>query len=72
MTKLLEQALKAVQDLSDAEQDAIAAVIFAELEDDRRWDNAFLQSQDKLAALAQQARDDIRLGRSREVGIDEL
>lgn len=72
MTQLLEQAMKAVQDLTDSEQDAIAAVILAEIEDERRWESAFSNSQDKLAVLVEQARDDIRLGRIRDVGIDEL
>jgi hypothetical protein len=72
MTQLLEQALNAVRNLSDSDQDAIAALILAELEDEQRWEAAFSQSQDKLAALAQKARDEIRVGRIRDVGIDEL
>jgi hypothetical protein len=72
MTQLLEQAFEAVRNLSDSEQDVIAALILAELEDDQRWEAAFSQSHDKLAALAQKARDDVRAGRIRDVGIDEL
>jgi hypothetical protein len=72
MTQLLQQALEAIRNLPDSEQDAIAAIILAEIEDERRWDSAFAQSQDKLASLANRAREEIRTGRVREVGIDEL
>ncbi len=72
MTRLLEQAIQAVQTLPATEQDTIAAVILDELEDERRWDEAFDRSQEKLAQLAEKAREDIRAGRVRDVFPDEL
>jgi hypothetical protein len=72
MTQLLEQALAQVQKLPNAEQDAIAAIILEELADERRWDEAFARSQEKLAGLADGAREEIRAGRVRKVGMDEL
>lgn len=72
MTQLLEQALTAVRELPEAEQDAIAALILDELADEKRWDEAFTRSQDKLAQLAAKARDDVRNGRARSGGFDEL
>jgi hypothetical protein len=72
MTQLLEQALAELQKLSQAEQDAIAAIILDELADDRRWDKAFAASQEQLARLAGTVRDDIRSGRVRKAGVDEL
>ncbi len=72
MTHLLEEALAQVQTLPDAEQDAIAALILEELADERRWDDAFARSQEQLAQLADGVRQDIRDGRVRSLGIDEL
>jgi len=72
MTQLLEKALAEVQKLTDPDQDAIAAMILDELADERRWDQAFARSQEQLGRLADRVRQDIRAGRVRNVGIDEL
>jgi hypothetical protein len=72
MTQLLEKVLTEVQKLPPEKQDAIAAVILEELEDAQLWDKAFSESQDKLAELAQKVRTDIKAGRIRKMGIDEL
>ena len=63
MTRLLEQAFQKASALSESEQDALAAVILADLEDDRRWSEAFSSSQDVLAQLAAEARAEYRSGR---------
>jgi hypothetical protein len=72
MTQLLEQAIGEARKLPASEQDAIAALILEELADDRRWDEAFANSQDQLSRLAARVRRDIADGRVRDVGIDEL
>ncbi len=72
MTQLLEKALTEVYKLPLEKQDAIAAVILEELEDDQRWEAAFTTSQDKLAKLAQKVRADIKAGRIKKMGFDEL
>ena len=72
MTQLLEKVLTEVQKLPPEKQDAIAAVILEELEDAQLWDKAFSESEDKLAQLAQKVRTDIKAGRIRKMGIDEL
>jgi len=72
MTQLLEQALAEVRKLTQSEQDAIAALILDEIADEQRWDDAFSRSQDQLGQLAAKVRDDIRAGRVRNVGMDEL
>ena len=72
MTQLLEKALTQVYKLPAEEQDVIAAVIIEELEDESRWDKAFSQSQDKLSQLAQKVRLDIKEGRFKKMGFDEL
>lgn len=38
MTELLEIAIAKVKNLSDSEQNAIAAMILEELEDEAKWD----------------------------------
>lgn len=72
VTRLLEQAIEAVRNLPEAEQDAIASRILAELEDEKRWDDAFSKTQEKLSRLAQEAREDIASGHVHDVGVDEL
>jgi len=72
MTPLLKKVLDEVYKLRPEEQDAIAAVILEELEDERQWQEAFAESQDKLAQLARKVRADIKAGRIKNMGIDEL
>ena len=72
MTQLLEKVLTEVHKLPPEKQDAIAAVILEELEDAQLWDKAFSESEDKLSQLAQKVRTDIKAGRIKKMGIDEL
>ena len=72
MTQLFEKMLNEVDKLSPERQDAIALIILEELEDEQRWDKTFAESQEVLAQLAQEARDDIKAGRVKKMGIDEL
>ena len=44
----------------------------SEIADEKLWDEAFANSQDKLSKMADKVRDDIRAGRVRDLGIDEL
>jgi len=72
MTQLLEEAIQQIHNLPAAQQDAIAAVILDELADEQQWDAAFARSQDKLARMAEKVREDIKAGRVKTMGIDEL
>jgi aspartate/glutamate racemase len=72
MTQLLEEAIAKVQELPAQEQDAIAQLILDELADEQRWDQAFARSQDALRRLAAQVREDIRAGKVKPVGMDDL
>jgi hypothetical protein len=67
MTELLERAVDAARKLPDAAQDAVAALILAQIDDDRAWDEAFAGSQSELARLAMKAREDIAAGRVRRL-----
>ncbi len=72
MTELLQQALDELEGLTPVEQDAIAALILDELRDEKRWDETFARSQEKLARLAQQAREAAGAGRVQSGGWDDL
>ena len=72
MTKLLEKALIEVHKLPSEQQDFIATVILETLEAERRWDKSFAESQDLLAKLAEEARAEIKAGRVKKMGINEL
>lgn len=72
MTQLLQQAIAELQKLPATDQDAIATMILAEITDEKNWDEAFANSQDQLSAMADKVREDIRAGRVRDQGIDEL
>ncbi len=72
MTQLLQQAITELQKLPDSDQDAMAVLILEELADDAKWESAFAASQTELSRIANKVRDDIRQGRIRDIGIDEL
>jgi len=55
MTELLEKAFSEATKLSKREQDALAAWILEELASERHWDEAFTDSADALAQLADEA-----------------
>ncbi len=72
MTRLMEKALAEIGKLGDADQDAIAAIILDEIADERCWDESFSRSQNELSEIAGRVREDIRAGKVKAVGIDEL
>lgn len=72
MTKLLEQAITKIRQLSEIEQDAIAAFILEELEDEANWDRAFSQSYDLLAKLATEALAEDQAGITQELDPETL
>ena len=65
MTQLLEQAINKVKQLSSAEQDAMAAVILAELEH-TEWDRQIERDLNagRFDKLIKKMREDIAAGRS--------
>jgi hypothetical protein len=70
--KSLEQAFAEVSKLSEEEQEAIAAWLLEELASERRWEEAFADSHDVLASLADKALADHRQGRTQELDPDKL
>ena len=62
MTQLLEEAITKIKRLSNDEQDAIAAVLMAELESERKWELAFDSTAEQLSSLADEALAEYRGG----------
>jgi hypothetical protein len=71
MTKALQDAFREAEKLPEAEQDQLAAAIRAEIEADRAWDARLAASGDALAALADEALDEHRSGRTLPLDSDE-
>jgi hypothetical protein len=72
MTKLLQDAIEKVRQLSDDEQNAIAQIVLDEIESERRWDELFARSPEKLAKLADRAWAEHEAGKSEELDPDKL
>jgi hypothetical protein len=72
MTKLLEEALAKVRILPEAEQNAIAQIVLDEIESEKRWDELFQKSPEKLARLADKAWAEHEAGKSQPLNPDDL
>lgn len=72
MSPLLDDAIAKARTLPDKDQDAIAAIILEEIADDQRWEDSFARSSDVLKRLADQADEEVKAGRYRAVGFDDL
>ncbi len=72
MTKRLQTAISKVSSLPDSQQDAIAAFILEEIEDEARWDQAFQKSPHVLERLVAEAAEAERLGLTKELDPDSL
>ena len=72
MTERLEQAIAQLKTLSTDQQDAIAALILAELEEEQRWNDSFTRSPNLLAKLAAEAMAEHRSGKTQELDQETL
>ncbi len=72
MTELLEEAIAKIKTLPDNEQDTIATIILEELEEERKWERAFADSQDMLAKLAAEAMTEYQAGKTQELDPETL
>ncbi len=72
MTELLTKALAEVSKLPAEEQDRLAALLLAEIDSERRWDELFAKSQDALAKLADEALEDFYAGNTEPLDPDTL
>jgi hypothetical protein len=67
MTQALEKAFAEVAKLPAEQQDRFARWILDELEDERRWDESFANSQGALSKLAGDARREISQGEAKDL-----
>lgn len=65
MTELLERAFAEAANLPEEEQDELATNLLADLEAEEKWDQAFANSHDQLAALADEALAEFEQGETR-------
>jgi hypothetical protein len=71
-TQLLERAFAEASKLPERDQDALAALVMEELDSEKKWDNAFANSQDMLAQMAEQALAEHKNGETRPLDVDAL
>ena len=64
MTQLLDKAIAEAAKLPEQEQDALAAILLAEIQSEERWTETFAKSQDLLEALAGEARTEHAAGKT--------
>jgi hypothetical protein len=62
MNALLEKAFAEAARLTEAEQEAIAALILEEIAAERGWDERFARTQDQLGQLVRAARAEVERG----------
>jgi hypothetical protein len=67
MTQALEAVIAAPAKLPPDEQDALSALLVAEMDSEERWSDLFSQSQGLLAELAQQALLDHAAGKTQSL-----
>ena len=65
MTELLEKAFAEAANLPEVEQDMLARALPEDLAAEEKWDEALANSQDKLAALADEALTEFEKGETR-------
>ncbi len=70
MTQLLERAFAEASKLPEPEQDSFASLLLAELDSEHRWSQAFASTQDKLAALADEALREFEAGETQPLDLD--
>jgi hypothetical protein len=64
MNTRLEEAFAQAAQLPPDEQEALAALLLDEIASERLWDQAFAQSQNQIAKLADEAMTEFQEGRT--------
>jgi hypothetical protein len=72
MTDLLKKAFEQAARLPDGVQDEVARQLLEDIEGELLWDDTLARSQDKLEEMADRALQELRAGRTRRAGFDEL
>lgn len=72
MTKLLNEAFDEAAKLSALEQNLIAQWLLNELASEKKWDKSFADSEDILGALADEALEEHRMGKTETLEPEKL
>ena len=72
MSTLLDVAYAVAKELPEQEQDAIGALLLAEIDADRRWDELFAEHLGAVERMAEQALKEHRQGRTLPLDPDTL
>jgi hypothetical protein len=72
MTQLLARAFEQATQLPDVEQNALAKWLLDELQSEKRWSEAFAESEDVLEKLADEALAEKRQGKTAPLDLDRL
>ena len=72
MTRLLKEAFTEASKLSDREQDVFAQWLLEELTSEQHWGEAFAESREALARLADEALSEERSGHTQVLEPDRL
>lgn len=72
MTELLRKAFEEASKLPPGDQDALASVLLAELDGERRWESTLEETHEKLVGLADAALAEHRAGRTQPLDPDDL
>jgi len=72
MATLKDKALEEIAKLPADAQDAVWMQILEDIESERRWDEAFANSQDKLSKLASKVRANVQTGKRKPLDLDDL
>ena len=69
MTDLLERVFAEASKLPEAEQNALASFVLAELESEKQWAQAFASSQEQLSVLADEALREFKAGETQPLNL---
>ena len=72
MTELLTKAVSEISKLPPREQDAMASLILAEIESEKRWDEQFAKSPDMLGKMADEALKEYLEGKTEPLDPDKI
>ena len=72
MTKLLDRAFQEASKLPEVAQNALAKWLMEEMEDEKRWEATFAETEDILERLADEALVSDKQGKTKSLDVDKL
>ena len=72
MTKLLDRAFQEASKLPEIVQNALAKWLMEEMEDEKKWETTFAETEDILEMLADEALLSDKQGKTEPLDVDKL